>query len=271
MQRAGPEDSVFREERRPEGRRILPTPYAGGPWSPEHQHGGAVAALLARTVEQVESPVPMRVARLTIDMLRAVPMKPLTTAARVLRAGKRVQGIEALILDGETVVARATALRARVDETLDLLEVREAPDPALGQPPAELPPVDEEPAWKFASGFLLAVDYVGSLSAQTGRAACVWTRLRCPVMDGEVATPLVRLAALADLGSGVGNQIDHSRYTAINPDLSVSILREPAGDWIGVCGVTFRARDGIAQSHAVFHDRMGPVARMQAMLLLDRR
>ena len=49
-------------------------------------------------------------------------------------------------------------------------------------------------------------------------------------------TPFVRLATLCDFASGTGNPIDFTRFTSINPDLSLHVLRAPRGEWIGLLG-----------------------------------
>src|SRR6185437_1698978 len=70
----GFEDAVFRLD----GARAMPTRYAAGPWSPSLQHGSAPAAIIARTAERIPTPSPMRVVRMTIDLMRPVPTAPLT-------------------------------------------------------------------------------------------------------------------------------------------------------------------------------------------------
>src|SRR5947199_377466 len=57
----------------PEGERFLPTELCRGPWSPDAQHGGPPAALLARAVERLGGGDGMQVARLTVELLRPVP------------------------------------------------------------------------------------------------------------------------------------------------------------------------------------------------------
>ena len=100
---ADPDDAIFELD----GSRLVPSAFAGGPWNPGHQHGGAVCALLARAVEGCETPVPMRAARISFDLMRPVPMQPLVAVARVSKAGRRVQAVDAALLEGEIEVARA--------------------------------------------------------------------------------------------------------------------------------------------------------------------
>ena len=110
----------------PDGDHLIPGELTVGPWSPDAQHGGPVAALLARSVEAVPAPVPMQVVRLTVELLRPVPLEPLTVSALVTRPGKKVQIVEAGLTTGGVEVARARALRIRVNR-LDVPE--QMPDP----------------------------------------------------------------------------------------------------------------------------------------------
>jgi hypothetical protein len=95
--------------------------------------------------------------------------------------------------------------------------------------------------------------------------------MRCRLTEGEDTAPILRLATLADFASGTGNDMDYAKFTSINPDLTIHVLREPRSEWIGIRGLTRRAEDGIGQSHATIHDLQGPIANVSASLLLDRR
>src|SRR3954449_7186166 len=96
-----------------DGDTFVPTGLARGPWSPDAQHGGPPAALLVRATEAVDAPAPMQVAGATFELLRPVPLTPLTVATEVLRPGKRVQLVGASLRAGEVEVMRATSLRIR--------------------------------------------------------------------------------------------------------------------------------------------------------------
>ncbi|HPG27220.1 MAG: thioesterase family protein [Spirochaetaceae bacterium] len=251
--------------------RFEATAYTGGPWNPTHQHGGAVSGLLTRAMNRAPAPVPMRLARMTIEMFRGVPVARLRVETRVVRGGRRIQSVEAGIFADDTLVARATGLRIRVDEALAELGTPIPLDPALGQPPDPVPERFRTLSGVTIPGFVHAVDIVTEGASVCGEPVNLWTRLRCPLVAGEAIDPVERLATLVDFASGTGNAMDYTRFTAINPDLSIHVLREPRSDWIGVRGVSLRSGDGIGQSAAWIHDLEGPVARVQASLLLDRR
>lgn len=277
MNQAQPEDGLFRvidniDDHDDNITHFLPTRLAGGPWNPSHQHGGAVSGLLTRALHRIESPVPMRLTRITLEMFRGVPMTPLRVETRVLRAGRRIQSVEASLFDKEMQVARASGLRIRCEPAMSILETSETLDPILGVPPeGAVPPVEPRAGFEIPPGFVNAIDFVREDAPKPGEPATVWARMRCRLMEGEDTAPILRLATLADFASGTGNDMDYAKYTSINPDLTIHVLREPRSEWIGIRGLTRRAEDGIGQSHATIHDLEGPIANVSASLLLDRR
>jgi len=82
-------DAIFRVD----GNRVLTSPDAAGPWDPGMQHGSAPASLVVWAAEAIPTPVPMRIARVTIDLMRPVPVAPLTLETEVLREGPLGQGL----------------------------------------------------------------------------------------------------------------------------------------------------------------------------------
>ena len=86
---------------RVDGDRVVTSPDAAGPWDPRMQHGSAPAALVVWAAEAIPTPVPMRIARVTIDLMRPVPVAPLTVSSEILRDGRTIQlcGVR-LLADG---------------------------------------------------------------------------------------------------------------------------------------------------------------------------
>jgi hypothetical protein len=268
---AAPDDGIYRVLETDEGPRMQPSALAGGPWNPEHQHGGAVSGLLTRALDQIESPVPMRLVRITVEMFRGVPLRPLRIETRTTRAGRRIQSVEADLFDGDLQVARATGLRIRMDDDLAELAAGSEHVPPIGTPPERVVPHRPDFALDVMPGFIRAVDIRIDRPKETGLPSQVWARLRCRFVEGEPTSPIVQLATLVDFTSGTGNILDYTRHTSINPDLSIHVLREPRSDWVGMRGITLRAADGVGLSSAELFDLEGPIGRAQASLLLDRR
>jgi acyl-Coa thioesterase superfamily protein/acyl-CoA thioesterase superfamily protein len=249
----------------PEGDHLVASEYTQGPWSADAQHGGPVAALLARAVEAVPSPVPMQVVRLTVELLRPVPIAALFVAAKVIRDGRRVQLIDARISVSGEDVALARALRIRTTS----LRV-----PIPGPAPVAEPPEDV-PETRAAS---LSVPYAAAVELRFTRGSWdtpgpvqMWTRLKVPVVAGEQATPLQRTAAAADFGNGVSSVLDFATHVFINPDLTVSLARLPVGEWIGFDVASRISPDGWGQAEAAIFDRSGWVGRSSQSLFIDER
>src|SRR5687767_16037681 len=117
-----------------DGDRFVATEHTRGPWSPAHQHGGPPAALIARAVERAAPG--LMLARVTVDLLRPVPIAALAVRTEIVRAGKKVQRVRAFLLAADDVVAHAVALLIRVQP----VALPPAPAPALLPPPDSVPP-----------------------------------------------------------------------------------------------------------------------------------
>ena len=78
----------------PDGDRFVSTELTRGPWDPDFQHAGPPAALLGREVERLEEAEEFQVARISFEIMRAVPIVPLRVEMRVTRPGRRVQLVE---------------------------------------------------------------------------------------------------------------------------------------------------------------------------------
>src|SRR5579871_2780692 len=96
-----------------DGDRAATSEWAAGPWDPTMQHGAPPAALAVWAAEQLATNEPMDVARVTVDLMRPVPMVPLRIAAEVLRDGRKIQLCQVRLLAERTEVVRASVLKVR--------------------------------------------------------------------------------------------------------------------------------------------------------------
>lgn len=253
-----------------DGEAFVGTEHARGPWDDRLMHGGPPIALLVRAAERVPCDVPMHLARLTVELARPAPLGVrLTTRVEVTRAGKATQALRLALVDaqqGERELYRAHALRVR---TLDLALPPEPPDPPLPAPDAC--PAFSFPFFRCAVGYHTAIE--GRAARGTwgeGRFAC-WMRQRVPLLEGEAPSPLERLVVCADAGSGVGLLLDTTRFTFVNPDLTVATYRAPEGEWIGLDARTHLGPAGLGQADVRLHDARGPLGRSAQTLMIERR
>ena len=93
--------------------RVLVSPDAAGPWDARMQHGSAPASLAVWAAERIPTAAEMRIARVTIDLMRPVPLSPLTLQTQVLREGRKIQLCAVRRIAEETLVVAATVLKIR--------------------------------------------------------------------------------------------------------------------------------------------------------------
>jgi hypothetical protein len=270
--------------------RFAPTEHARGPWDPRALHGGAPAALMTAALERLQPGAELPVARLSFELLRPVPLAPLELRTRITRPGRRVQALEAELLAGEELVCRARALRiqpvpgelpARAVELVGDREAAPIPDPQEGHEVRFALDDLERKSFaatamemRFISGRPLkgGLPDVGVSSAHTPvGAATVWMRLRHPLLPGEPASPLARVAATADFGNGVAAVLPFEEYLFINADLSIELDRRPAGEWIALEARTLLHPDGIGWAESVLHDERGPLGVARQALVVQPR
>ena len=121
-------------------------------------------------------------------------------------------------------------------------------------------------------GYHTAMDYsfVSGGFLEPGPAV-VWMRMRQPLVDGEPPSPLVRVLVAADSGNGVSAVLDYRRFLFINTDLTVHLVREPAGEWICLDAVTRIGADGVGLAESVLSDERGRLGRATQTLLVRPR
>src|SRR5215469_11811974 len=101
--------AVFRVD----GDRVSVSPDAAGPWDPTMQHGSAPASLVVWAAETIPTPVPMRIARVTIDLMRPVPLKSLTLETEVVREGRKIQLCAVRLRVAGVIEVAASVLKIR--------------------------------------------------------------------------------------------------------------------------------------------------------------
>ncbi len=237
-----------------------------GPWSAEAQHGSAPAALFVRQFERLDAPVPMQLVRVTVELLRPIPVGRLRAPARVVRSGKRVQYASAALVDGEDEVARASAwYTAVVDAPIG------PPDPPPPLPGAGVG--HTPPPWFESAGFhvtAVSIRFVEG-SFTTPGPATAWIELLVDVVAGEQASPWAAAMAASDFGNGISALADPREFTFINTDLSVYLARAPVAGPIALESETIDGQTGAAVACSTLYDRRGAIGHAAQALMVSRR
>jgi Thioesterase-like superfamily len=245
---------------------VVATELASGPWDPNAQHGGAPAALLVREFERFPAPEKVRLARLTYEFLRPVPIGPVEVRATLARPGRRVQLLEGSIVANGVEVVRARALRILAADSGSANSEEMAPPPGPEQSHAgELPGLHRP---RFATDALEIRFAAGSFG---GGPATAWFRLTRPLVGDEEPSTLQRLAAAGDFGAGLSGTVPRESYVFINADLTLYVEREPVGEWICLDSRTRIASGGVGIAESVLYDERGRVGRATQALLVAPR
>jgi len=242
-----------------------------GPWHPDHQHAGPPIALVAGEIERAAGAIEMtHIARLTATLLRPVPIAQLAVEVQTEYAGRNIAHFSARLSSGGKDVARFTALAQR-EATLPM------PEKIPGHPLPQAPrAAQDSPAARFP--FLMDStgypDLVETRVAEGNffRGPCaVWFRLRHPLLDAEEPSAIQRVAVAADSGNGISAALDFRRYTFVNSDLTVNLLRRTEGEWICIDARTLVGPRGGGVAEARIFDPGGLVGRSTQSLSIRLR
>lgn len=247
--------SVFQRD----GTRWVPGPEAKGPFP--GQHGGALAGLLAATLDWEAAQMNAGIAlQCSILLLRPAPVEPCTVSTKVLRTGGRVTVLAASLEAGGKQCALAQSIYVRPQE------VGHWPLPSaeqLAPLPSELVP--RPSAYGLEPWFRDTVEVRHS-------GEIYWLRaLKAVVPD---MTSMARVCAHADWASGLSrvDTLEEPKVAGFpNVDLSVHLAREARGEWIGLKPRSRWYAHGVGTTDTELYDVFGPLGRACHSLVLIPR
>lgn len=258
----------------PDGERWMPSPIAAGPWDAQALHGGPPTALVGRLMLDHEpGDTEWFLSRLTVELIRPVPLEPLLVRLDLRRPGRRVQVLDAVItaLDGTEVL---WARGVRLAQTPNGLVEAEVP---LPEPPDSPPPLDC-PLWAFDTslswqsfGDAFEFRLVSGTPFRELGPASVWSRLKMPLLAGQPSHPLDRVLTLADFPNGFGNSVPFDRFAYINPDLTVSLHRLPDDEWVLLDAHMHPRSMGHGSATGTLADEQGALGTAVQSLLISAR
>jgi hypothetical protein len=208
----------------------------------------------------------MMIARFTCEILRPIPVGEISVAARLARPGRSVELLEAAISADGREVARASAWRVLRTGAGPVPSRHAAPEGPPDQYPAEMGPAG------WVDGYLSAIEWRTIRGGFTKPGpTSVWGRMRYPLVPDEEPGPLERVLILADSGNGASSELDIARWHFINPELTVHLHREAAGEWICLDAQTAITPGGVGLATSVLSDLAGPVGVGAQSLLIAPR
>lgn len=239
-------------------------------WNAEIQHGSPPLALMTKAIEELAagSSAGLRIGRVMLDILGAIPVAPVKVRAWVMRPGARISLMAAeMAATGPTgtdrVVARVQAWLLAPSDTAAVATDRHPP---LVEGETALRAHD----WAGAPGYLETVSWRSQTSAP-GSSAVAWFSPLVSLVDSEELTDLQRLAMVVDSANGVGAALDPNEFVFMNTDTAVHLHRAPEGNDFGLRARGSIGPDGIGVTTAEVFDRRGFIGTSAQTLLVQRR
>ena len=237
-------------------------------WDPEIQHGSPPLALMTKLIQELAGESGLRIGRLTLDILGAIPVTRVRVRAWVERPGSRISMMAAEMLaprpdGGERAVARVTAWLLATSDTADAVTDRYPPlveGDSLAVPHS----------WEGAKGYLETVSWRRQRVAE-GESNVVWLSPLVPLVDSEPMTQVQRLAMVVDCANGAGAALDPEKFVFMNTDTVVHVHRLPAGNDFALRARGSIGPDGIGVTTADIFDRQGFIGVVAQTLLVQRR
>lgn len=242
-----------------------------GPWHPDHQHAGPPSALVCRAIERAAATQGLtHLGRLTGNLLRPVPIGSCRVEVAADYVGRNVGHYSArLIADGKEV-ARFTALMQREDELTVPAGTAGHPLPRAPRSPSASP-LCHMPFPGLVGGYGDLIENRLAEGRFFAGPCAAWFRLRHPLVDGELPSAYQRVAVAADSGNGISAALDFSRFSFVNCDLTVNLLRRPVGDWICLQARSAFGGNGCGLAESAIYDETGLVGRATQTLAVRLR
>ena len=256
-------EAVFRID----GNRAETRGHAAGPWDPGMQHGSPPAALVTWAAEQIPTAQPMHIARVTVDLMRPVPLATLTIESEVLREGRKIQLCGIRLKANGVEVVRATVLKVRAMDAALLPEIASAALDVPGPDAGHLEDVSH-----MTNPFIHGM----SISSVIGRLmvhgpGAIWYRADRPIVEGSGISQAMRAMIASDFSNATSSMLDFRKWRFLNADLTVSFARQPVGDWILLNGETMIGPNGAGLATARLADEQGYFGRSIQTLVIEKR
>ena len=235
-------------------------------WSPDIQHGSPPMALLTKAIERLLVGSGLRIGRLTLDILGAIPVAQVRVRAWIERPGKRICLMIAEMTPtggDDRPVARVTAWALASSDTADAATDRYPP---LTEGPAQRLPA----GWWDSGGYLSTVDFRPQPNDPSG-ARVFWLTAQVGLVDDEPTSPLEHMAMVVDSANGVGSALNPAEYMFMNTDTAVHLHRFPTGTDFALRARASIGPDGIGVTTAEIFDRTGFLGTSAQTLLVHRR
>lgn len=247
---------------------FVPTEATVSVWSSDIQHGGPPAGLMMRSLIRASGDDGKAFTRVTTEILGAMGLGVNRVRASVVRPGRRISQVaadlEVQTPSGEfRPVGRTVAWRIAVG---DSSPVEHSPQPPLPALPDDLPqivgfPDDGEEAVPWGRIGFIGTTVLARQEGRNGATPAVWIRPAIPLLDDEEMSPLESVFTVLDVANGVGTRLDPTKWSWMNMDTTVHLVRQPTSPWLGLDADLAIGASGYGASFADLYDVSGFLGR----------
>ena len=242
----------------PDGDTFAPLPIARGPWG-QTISGNYVGGILGHVLERDAGDPDFQPARFTVDLFRPAALAPVRVDTTVTRQGRRLKLVDAVMTQGEKIVARASGL---------FLRRGEQPADEIWTTPVTMPPVPPTPdpiprglamlVWTYGNNAHTPGPGFGLSAWEHAGPKYIWVRDIRPLIDGVPLTPFTRAAMAGDMASSLTHYGTGGLHF-INADYTLTLSRLPQGPYLGLAALTHYSHAGVATGVATIVDEFGPI------------
>jgi hypothetical protein len=101
--------------------------------------------------------------------------------------------------------------------------------------------------------------------------AAIWFRADRPIVEGAATSQAMKTVLAADCSNGVSSVLDFTKWSFINADLTVTLARQPVGDWILLNSEMTLGADGAGIAVSRLGDAQGYFGRAIQCLVVEPR
>jgi hypothetical protein len=246
-----------------DGDQLIPRPFTRSGWSADTLNGRYLAGLVAWGAERHSDP-DLQPARLTVDMFRPGTLAPTRVDTRLVRDGRRIRVVDSSVVANGVEICRGTTvfLRRSHEPRGETWYPPEWSVPA----PDEISPMERGTAEWGMPWESRGITPWGALTEHRQ----VWVRETRPFVEGEVLTPFMRAALVADMANGQTNASPVG-LAYINADLTMTIARLPEGEWLGMDSRSRATADGVSAGSVDLYDGKGRIGQVTLIGIADER
>lgn len=245
-----------------------PTELTSGAWSTSEQHISPMNGLILHALERrlaERGDDGLAVSRLSVDILGVLTMDPFTIDIEVVRPGRTIELLEAVVTSNGRPAVRARIWRTAVQDTAEVAGGEAAPLPD----PETLKPWDMTGVWP--GGYVASLDVRQVGAAEPGRARA-WATTAASLVADEPSSDLARVIGLVDTANGLAVRRPPEEWLFPNVDLTVHLFRTPTGPWLGLDTTVVFGPGGLGTTASALHDEAGHFGfAHQALTLRARR